>query len=328
MYIHEAEGLIRKTGALDELRKNLELKVWLFEMKPDYPKALRYAEELMVVKDSLLTLEKAESMLAMQARYETEKKEQQITMLEQDKALQQTEIEAKRAWIKSLIAIISLVSIIGLLLYHSYALSQQNKRKVETLLKELHHRVKNNLQILSSVLSLQSQYLKDDDTIQVIKSSESRVNTMALIHKKLYNDESSRTINMKEYISELSTYLIHTYGFSPEKIILNLNSDDINLDVDKAIPIGLILNELISNALKYAFASQPNPQLNINLKKINQNELMVEVSDNGMGISRDATQEPHSFGLKMVNTLITELKGKLTVTATKGTAYVLQIPIT
>ncbi len=327
-FIHEAEDHIRVAGSLDELRKNLELKVQLYRNRSDYKKALHFANELMIVKDSLLDQEKVESLASMQAQYETEKKEQQISMLEQDKALQHAELKTKQTWIQSLTVIVTLITVIAALLYYSYRQSQRNKNRVENLLKELHHRVKNNLQVLSSVLSLQSRHLTDENAIQVIKSSESRVNTMALIHKKLYSDQDNRTINLKEYIQELVTYLMHTYGLS-HKLEFTLNSTDIYLDVDKAIPTGLILNEIVSNALKYAYNDHPTPTLLISISASQSNELTLQITDNGPGIPEaDQHEAPQSFGLRMVKTLTRELKGKISVQSYTGTTFTLQIPVT
>jgi two-component system, sensor histidine kinase PdtaS len=327
-YIREAEQHIRITGSLDELRKNLELNVQLYQSRSDYKKALYFANELMIVKDSLLDHEKIESLASMQTQYETEKKEQQISILEQDKALQHAEIKTKQTWIQSLAIIITLTTVIAVLLYYSYRQSQRNQNRVENLLKELHHRVKNNLQVLSSVLSLQSRHLTDENAIQVIKSSESRVNTMALIHKKLYSDQDNRNINMKEYIQELVTYLMHTYGMS-DKLTFTLNSTDIYLDVDKAIPAGLILNEIVSNAMKYAYHDHAAPSLQISISTHQPNELTLEISDNGPGIPEAAQHEAsQSFGLRMVKTLTRELKGKVSVQSHTGTTFTLQIPVT
>jgi len=326
-YLNQADKLIRSIGTLAGLKENLQLKIELYKLKHDYTKAILAAEELLVVKDSILSNEKAESLIAMQTRYESEKKEQQIDILQKNTLLQQAEINSKRLWINTLAISVLMLITIALLIFYNFRSSQKNKRKIETLLKELHHRVKNNLQILSSVLSLQSQYIKDENAIQAIKSSESRVNTMALIHKKLYGDETTRTVNMKEYVEELCLYLLHTYGYSQQNINLTIDSENILLDVDKAIPVGLILNELLSNALKYAYAEQQHKELAIKLTLVNEGQCKIEVSDNGKGLTA-STGQTQSFGLKMVNTLVKELKGTLQLTTQKGTSYTLLIPTT
>ncbi len=326
--LSQAEILARETGVLDYIRQILEQKLILYKALKDNTKAYTVAEELMLIKDSLLNKDKAESLIALQTRYETDKKEQHIKLLEQDKLVQQAEIKSKQSWIATLIITIVFVIVIALLLFMGYRISQRNRHKVEMLLKELHHRVKNNLQILSSILSLQSLHLTDADAIQAIKSSESRVNTMALIHKKLYKDESNRTIDIHEYITELSSFLLHSYGYNSQTLQLNITGEGIHIDVDKAIPIGLILNELISNALKYAYPEQANPRLDIHFQLLPSTELKIELRDNGKGMATSETDDgTGSFGLKMVNTLIKELKGKITVAVQPGTAYTLQLPL-
>jgi len=327
LYLKAAGALIRKTGALDELKKNLELNVLLYKTMSDHSKALAYVDELVIINDSLLNKEKAESLLTLQARYESEEKEQEINLLKRDQALQNAEIQTKKLWIRGLTIIAVLAFTIVILLFYSYNQSQRNKHKVETLLKELNHRVKNNLQILSSLLSLQSQHLTDENAIQAIKSSESRVNTMALIHKKLYDHESIRPINTKEYIYELVQYLIYAYDFKRRNTDLIIQGNEIQLDVDKAIPLGLIVNEIVTNALKYAYVDNESPRLIINLHTPKPDELMLEVSDNGEGISDAALFESsRSFGLKMVKTLTKELRGKCEFKFQNGTRFILTIP--
>jgi two-component sensor histidine kinase len=160
-----------------------------------------------------------------------------------------------------------------------------------------------------------------------MKSSESRVNTMALIHRKLYGNDGNRSIEMKTYVQELVEYLIHSYGFDERKLQFILQSETIQLDVDKAIPLGLIINEVVSNALKYAYADHMNPTLNIEMTVADPNELKLVIKDNGPGISEASRYEsPQSFGLKMVNTLAKEMKGRATTHPDNGTTFTLHIP--
>jgi two-component sensor histidine kinase len=219
-----------------------------------------------------------------------------------------------------------LTLVIGILIYYNLRMVRKNKLHIETLLKELHHRVKNNLQILSSLLSLQSQQLTDDTAIKAVKSSESRINAMALIHRKLYTVDQNRTVDIKEYITELIQYLVYSYGYHEKDLKLDLQIREINIDVDKAIPLGLILNELISNAFKHAYENQPNPKLMVNLEYPDVHELNIQIQDNGGGIGITDPKRK-TFGMKMVSTLIKELKGTLNVKSENGTTYVLNIPI-
>lgn len=326
-YLDEAETLVRKTGALDRLRQTLELKIRLYKAKGDNAKVLRYSDELFVIKDSLLTVEKIESLLKMQLAYETGAKEQHIVLLEQREKVNQAEIEAKEILIAALVIGLMLLLVIALLVYKNFRTAQKGKRSVEMLLKELHHRVKNNLQILSSVLSLQSQYLTDENAIHAVKSNEGRIQAMALIHRRLYSENENRSISIKEYVTELIESLVDSYGFHEKNLKLNITIQDIQVDVDKAIPLGLILNELVSNAFKYAYSNQNHPELMVSLDCEHRSELRIRIHDNGDGITISDENREGKFGVKMVDTLMKDLKGKYTVEGESGTTYTLNIPL-
>jgi two-component system, sensor histidine kinase PdtaS len=325
-YLDESERLTVSVGSIEYLKQNLELKVRLNEIKKDYPKAFNYSQRLIAVKDSLLNKEKAEGLLNMQIRYETEQKEQQIILLEKEKELQIAKLKANSTWIQGLFISAGLLVVVILLILNQYRLSQRSKNKVEFLLKELNHRVKNNLQILSSLLSLQSQQLTDENALNAVKSSEGRVNAMALIHKKLYTDNQNQQVNIKEYILELVQYLTQSYGYFNKGFNFLLNAEDIQLDVDKAIRLGLIINELVSNVFKYAYTNQSNPVLKLNLKVEKNKNIILEVIDNGYGMPENFDSSK-TFGLKMVKTLTKELRAKLNMYSDQGTHIILTIPI-
>ncbi len=319
--LDRAERLARTGRAPDYLRQLLEQRLALYRAMHPNDLTVKIVEELLMVKDSLLNKDKAQSLQALNIQYKTRQNLEQLAKMGQE-AIQHQQ------WINGLIGLAMAVTIVVIVIYLLYRSTQQNKKKAETLFKELNHRVKNNLQILSSVLSLQSQNVKDDDALQAIKSSESRVNAMALIHKKLYRDDNNRTIDMKEYVEELGDFLVHTYGFTTDRLQLRIQCDAVSIDVDKAIPIGLILNELVSNALKYAFDKHPAPALEIRVHAPRAGEVRIDVRDNGVGMGPKKTREGSgSFGLKMVNMLIKELKGKVDVETQAGTAYRIVLPL-
>lgn len=329
IYLKQAEEIAERMGLLEDLNYNYELWVKLLRGSRQYELAALYSDKLLKVRDSLLTKEKAERLAEIQTQYETERKEQRILLLEQEQALQQNAIRAREYLIASLIGGSVLIVLIALLVLNQYRLAQRQRKATEMLLQELHHRVKNNLQILSSVLGLQSQYLTDKHAIQAVKSSESRVSAMALIHRKLYGGTQNRTVNIKEYLDELCTYLLHTYGIQQGDVNLTLEIQELKLDVDTAIPLGLILNELISNALKYATQDNEQFRLSVRLQRVNNRLISIQIADNGQGlpVDFDISKSP-SFGLKMVNMLVAEMKGNLQVATMDGTKYELIIPIT
>ncbi|MBT1688270.1 tetratricopeptide repeat-containing sensor histidine kinase [Dawidia soli] len=319
--LDRAEVLVREKGEPDYLRQVLEQRFALYRATHPNDPTIRVVNELLIVKDSLLNKDKAKSLQAIHVRYQTAKNLEYIADLEQEDVRHQ-------AWIRWLVGVAVAVTIVVFVIYLLYRSSQRNKKKAETLFKELNHRVKNNLQILSSVLSLQSQNVKDEDALLAIKSSESRVNAMALIHKKLYRDDNHRAIDMQDYVQELGNYLVHTYGFTDGRLELRIQCDAVAIDVDKAIPIGLILNELVSNALKYAFDKHAAPTLEIRLQEQGADEIRIDVRDNGVGISPQKTREGSgSFGLKMVKMLIKELKGRVDVEIQAGTVYQIVLPL-
>ncbi|MGB9979302.1 PAS domain S-box protein [Methanobacterium sp.] len=193
----------------------------------------------------------------------------------------------------------------------------------EVLLREIHHRVKNNLQIISSLLNLQTRCVDGEETVNVLKESQNRVKTMAMVHEKLYQSEDLKDINFKEYIENLVSDLFYSYGIKKGTIDLQIDADNLEIDLDTAIPCGLIINELVTNSLKYAFPG-PNGKavVKVELKKLQQDKLKLVISDNGRGLPDNLDIENvETLGLKMVTILVNQLKGTLELDRTNGTEF-------
>ncbi|MBI4287515.1 MAG: AAA family ATPase [Chloroflexi bacterium] len=194
---------------------------------------------------------------------------------------------------------------------------KRSLREKEVLLKEIHHRVKNNLQIIQSMLSLQLPYIKGEQAIEPFKESQNRIYSMALIHEKLYQSESLAKIDVAEYIQGLTENLFHSYGVTDGDIRLKMHVENVALDVDRLIPCALIINELVSNSLKHAFPDPPGrsdgtDEIRIELRHYDDNKLMLTVSDNGAGLPEDfEIQNCESLGLKLVSVLVKQLKGSI-----------------
>jgi PAS domain S-box-containing protein len=197
---------------------------------------------------------------------------------------------------------------------------RKSLKEKEILLAEIHHRVKNNLQVISSILNLQSSYIPDQKIIDVLRESQNRVKTMAFIHESLYQNKSFSDIIFSDYIKNLSQSLFQTYQVYQNNLKLELVTDDININIDQSIPAGLIVNELVSNALKHAFPNGMKGKITIGLKQ-NKENIVIFVSDNGVGIPKEINFETtKSLGLQLVSTLTEQLDGTLSyVTSTKGT---------
>lgn len=192
----------------------------------------------------------------------------------------------------------------------------------EVLLKEVHHRVKNNLQIVSSLLQLQSQTLKDPEAIKVLRESQNRIESISLIHKNLYTSANIGQIDVADYISNLAASLLISYQICSDRITLETDIDSVNLNVDQAIACGLVINELISNALKHAFPNQQVGTISIALRNIN-NSIEMTIQDNGIGLPDNLDwTNTDSLGLSLVYDLVTEqLEGNITLERNHGTGF-------
>ncbi|MHC5757791.1 PAS domain S-box protein [Nostoc sp.] len=195
----------------------------------------------------------------------------------------------------------------------------------EVLLKEVHHRVKNNLQIVSSLLQLQSQTLKDPEVIKVLRESQNRIESISLIHKNLYTSANIGQIDVADYISNLAASLLISYQICPGKIALETDIDSVSLNVDQAIACGLVINELISNALKHAFPNQQVGTISIALRNIG-NSIEMTIRDNGIGLPENLDwRNTDSLGLSLVYDLVTEqLEGNITLERNHGTGFKIQ----
>lgn len=191
-------------------------------------------------------------------------------------------------------------------------------KEKEILLKEVHHRVKNNLQVISSILNLQSSYVSDENTLNILKESQNRIKSMAFIHESLYQNKDFAQIKFSEYVVNLTNNLIHSYGIYNNLIDLKLEIDEVFLNLDDSIPCGLIINELVSNALKYAFSNNEQGQIEVKVKN-KGNKVYLSVADNGKGLPKDFNIEnTPSLGLQLVSSLCEQLEANLKLTTQEG----------
>ena len=192
----------------------------------------------------------------------------------------------------------------------------------ELLLKEIHHRVKNNLQVVSSLLKLQAGNITDNKSHDILLDSQNRVRSMALVHQKLYQSKDFSQIDFTEYISQLTENLFEAYQHKNKNIDLVIKTDEAKLSIDMAIPCGLIINELVTNSLKYAFPNGKAGKVEIELKNIHNNHYELVVKDNGVGFPRHVDfKNTTSLGLQLVNTLVGQIDGDIEMENHSGTVY-------
>ncbi len=193
----------------------------------------------------------------------------------------------------------------------------------EVLLKEIHHRVKNNLQVISSLLRLQSRYIQDNVILEMLKESQNRVRSMALVHEHLYQSKDLSRIDFAEYIRNLSSHLFQAYEVKARGVKLNINVVPVFLNIDTVVPCGLIINELVSNSLKYAFPEASRGDISIEFSYQNdEHKFILKVSDNGIGFPEDLDyKNSGSLGLRLVCSLVRQLKGNIELVAQAGTVF-------
>lgn len=203
----------------------------------------------------------------------------------------------------------------------------QSLKEKDVLLKEVHHRVKNNMQVISSILNLQSSYVKDTYALNLLKECQNRIKSMAFIHESLYQTKNFESVNFSEYVTTLSKNLVHTYSINTKKIKLILTLDKLYLSLDASIPCGLIINEIISNSLKYAFPDNRDGIIFVNLAVV-KNKVSIEVGDNGIGIPDSVdVKNTQTLGLQLVDTLVEQINGTIKLIRKKGTIFSIEFNI-
>ena len=193
-----------------------------------------------------------------------------------------------------------------------------------TLMKEIYHRVKNNLMVISSLLSLQSSYITDKDAQEIFKESQYRIKSMSLVHEKLYSSADLKNINFTEYLENLSKDLYHAYTHDKNLVKLILDVEEVTLDVETSISLGLILNELLSNSLKHAFPNGKSGEILVELHKKEDGRLKLSVSDNGIGFPENLNyKNTDTLGMGIVNTLTDQIEGEINLECRNGTKFII-----
>ncbi|HDZ13908.1 hypothetical protein LCGC14_1237330 [marine sediment metagenome] len=288
----------------------------------EYEKAYQAFAEYDTLKNLIFTAEADQHISQLRTKFDVEDKEGTIS-------LQEDLIQKQKARQTQIIVIAVLLFLLLLLAYKAISnnrkknrlLQKQNEEK-EFLLKEIHHRVKNNLEIVSSLLSLQSAQIDDSKVSNAMAESQHRVQSMGMIHQKLYMGKNLATVEMKDYFKNLADYILDAYGME-KRIAIEVIMDSYELDVDVAIPIGLIVNELLTNALKYAFPNEKKGTIQIRLANT-MGKLQLDVIDDGIGMNTKNKVSDYGFGTQLITLLTKQLDGKIELNTQKGTAVSIQ----
>ena len=349
---------IRKAAALFALSGNIKRRSdcyreigELYYRYKNFPKAMASLEKAMVLYKAANLEEKDFYPIytRLNILYETEKKNKDIIILRNKTLLQQNELRNAAFIRNSMITFLGLLLIILGLLYKSFKFKKKTNRTLEGqqeeinqknatlqnmlvekewLLREIHHRVKNNLHMVVGLLASQAEFLKNEEALQAISSSQNRIHSMSLIHQKLYQSENLSIINMPSYIFELSEYLKDSFHME-KSVRFVLDIDNFDLPLSHSIPIGLIFNEAVTNSIKYAFPNNVQGIIDISLKTGDNNTFTLQISDNGIGLPADFDPFHNtSLGLKLMQGLARDIDAEFEIRSKNGTCVLLKFTLT
>ena len=327
------DRLYKSSGAKDNfgLRKRLlKIKQEYLTNSGDFEQALSIAGDLDKMKRDVTIANNEYIIQDLEAVHRKKEQQIQISYLDEQNISKQKIVEEQKTKIALGSIALALITLLSFFLYRLYRQVRSQKQIIakalsekDLLLREIHHRVKNNLQLVSSLLTLQGRSIDDETVLQAINEGKSRVRSMALIHQDLYNKENLTGISVKQYTEKLTQELFDTYIVDKERITLQTDIDDIDLDVDTLVPLGLIINELITNSLKYAWPNNEMGVLSIGLHRA-PDRIILTVKDDGIGHDPTAARDD-TFGSTLISALTLQLNGECTTTTDNGSILTITI---
>ncbi|MGI4870883.1 MAG: tetratricopeptide repeat-containing sensor histidine kinase [Janthinobacterium lividum] len=328
-------------GDIAPLTENVTFYLLLFKVdsaQGNLTDALTHYQHYKVLNDSIFNSKSSLVIANLRMQYSTEKREHSLALLTKQNFVQRASLRQRELQRNALFGGALLLALLLGLGYNRYRLKQRSNRLLEAqqveinhqnmtlaraleekewMLKEIHHRVKNNLQLISSLLYSQSNYLQDKAALSAIRQSQNRVHSMALIHQKLYQGTQLASVPMQAYVHEIVSYLIASFE-SQAFVQAQIAVTDVALDVSLAVPVGLILNEAITNSLKYAFPAQQPGILQIELTYVNQTYRLT-IGDNGVGLPPDFDPTRNgTLGMSLIRGLSKQIDGQLQITGSAG----------
>jgi len=346
---YNAEGL--------ELAKSIQQLEWqkdayedrseMFVQQNNFKEAYKNQVLFKKINDSMFNANQTKKITELQMQYSFDKLQQKSKQTQRQTIVKLNDETNRLRFIKNTVVLFSvlLMVIVGFIFYNFHQAKKQRKvidlqkaeledknykilealSEKEVLLKEIHHRVKNNLQIISSLLNIQAQNIQDLNVRETIKEGQSRLQAMSLIHQSLYQSEELDAIHIENYFEELTSYLRQLYSGNNSAIVISIEAKDLYFDIDTAIPLGLIVNELVSNAFKYAFSEKKQGHIKIYIHSVDDLNYQLSVSDNGKGMpSGFQLEDSKSLGLKLVTILSRQLRGSLQYENRYGTTFTIK----
>jgi two-component sensor histidine kinase len=313
-YLKTGLQIAKKIKSNELALDNLRLLADYYAKNNDMTTAIHYLYSYDSLKTVILNNEKIKALTELRIQYETEKNEAEITILNEIRESQTERLKVKTSMQYALTFGVAMFLMLFVVAFGAYRQKQKMNIQIKTLMQERQHRAKNNLQIITELLGLQSAYLEHEQAKGAIRSGGNRMQAVSLIDKMLYQNPENTEIEMLEYIQKLAGNLTLMFETGNNKTKVRIGSEPFWLDASKATPLGLILNELITNSFKYAFRDQPAPEIGIELWQNNEKETTLIYHDNGPGLGEgfDIAQTK-SLGIKLIHSLSKQLKGTLII---------------
>ncbi|MCO5945992.1 tetratricopeptide repeat-containing sensor histidine kinase [Mucilaginibacter flavidus] len=303
-------------------------KYRIYKLSGDYKNAVIYGDKRAQLNDSLFTISANRAITEMETKYKTAQTEKDRDAYKVQSQLQQKIVSQQTKYIVVLSIAAVLLAALFVIAYNNFRKKNKANKRIQTLMQDLHHRVKNNLQILSGLFTMQIDNLSDENTKNALRENEARLTSMNLIHNKLYLDNTTTKIEMNDYLTKLLNHIKDSFGgYKQNEINLRIEVSNIMLEADKAVAIGLIANELTTNAFKYAFNGQVHGEIHLALQLVEKSKILLTLADNGVGLKAENKDRAPSFGLKLVNLMARQLNSTLVVNNSNGVFYQMEISI-
>ena len=318
----------KKAKLLDLLQRAYSVKYNIYKQIGDYKNAVLYADKKGELNDTLFAISTTRAVTDAETKFQTKQKELVITSLREQANLRQKILGQQKTLIFVLSIAAVLLAALFVIAYNNFRKKNKANKRIQTLMQDLHHRVKNNLQILSGLFTMQIDNLSDENTKNALRENEARLTSMNLIHNKLYLDNTTTKIEMNDYLTKLLNHIKDSFGgYKQNEINLRIEVSNIMLEADKAVAIGLIANELTTNAFKYAFNGQVHGEIHLALQLVEKSKILLTLGDNGVGLKAENKDKAPSFGLKLVNLMARQLNSTLVVNNNNGVFYQMEISI-
>jgi len=331
-FASESLRVAQKLGFPGEIKNAAKLLSKIYQHENNWKSSFKMERLFIIMRDSIRNVNTEKDVIRQQASYEIDKKEQKILLLSTQNEVQQLKLDRNKILIISFSIGLGLALILVVVTYGGYKKKQVvnkllEKQKEEitkkndekkAMIQEIHHRVKNNLQVVNSLLKFQSREIEDEKVVNMFKEAQSRVVSMALLHEKMYRSEDLQHINIKEHITLLVTDLVNSYAVG-KNIKLNIVIEEVNIGLQTLVPLGLIINELITNSLKYAFHDEKEGVITVSLKPLDAKKCELIIGDDGIGFFLE--KESTGLGTKLIQIFTKQLNGTMTKLNQIGSFY-------